>query len=676
MKRLLILLTLIVVFILPTKGRTDELRFATPSFTYNGIAADLGTFTVELKKEKGTAEYDRWTKTLTAPDKKLQVCLTGKTYKKYPVMEYAVSLTNLSDREDTGIIADFQTLDTVLSFPNSKFRTDDKGGSSGIVRLNTFRGSFCRADDFSPIEVELINGHSHIFTTPSGRSSNEVFPFIELNYNDFAKNGYLFAIGWTGAWKAQFEHKGNIALRIGMNRTNFKLLPKETILQPSITVFTREGMTRHEFKTVVHRFMIANKVPRDTKGNVIAPILAVACGGGNKTPEMMRDILQYVIDNKFPFDTYWIDAGWYGAPHEDEHYGNCGPNWSRFVGDWRINTTTHPTGDLLPIANAVHAAKMKLLLWFEPERVADGMPIYKEHPNYVNGHLFDMGNPEALKWIQNIIYGIIEKHHIDIYRQDFNMDPAGEWNGLNEKNPDRIGIAEAKHIAGMYKFLDDMRLRFPNILQENCASGGRRIDIEMITRAHTYCRSDYYIGPKPNDYAFLLGQSTSLNLLPYLPFQGCEFNCVPVGDDYAAFSIISSGTVITPSDFDRGIVGRKFSDKETQWFKKVFAIADRMKPFYMGDYYPLTNESTCDNSCWCGWQCDRPDQNDGFVIIFRRGNASEETQTFNLGHIDANADYELDFYDGVKKTVKGSDFANWQVTLPKRSLSLVFYKKK
>ena len=62
---------------------------------------------------------------------------------------------------------------------------------------------------------------------------------------------------------------------------------------------------------------------------------------------------------------------------------------------------------------------------------------------------------------------------------------------------DRVGIAEAKHIGALYRFLDDMRARFPNILQENCASGGRRIDIEMISRAHVYCRSDYFIGQKP-----------------------------------------------------------------------------------------------------------------------------------------------------------------------------------
>ena len=230
-----------------------------------------------------------------------------------------------------------------------------------------------------------------------------------------------------------------------------------------------------------------------------------------------------------PFDAYWVDAGWCGAPHEDELYSNCGPNWWQYVGDWRVNTTTHPTGDLLPIADAVHKAGLKFLLWFEPERMTDIAPILKTHPEYRHEQFVDYGNPEALKWIQDAVYGMIEKHKIDVYRQDFNIDPGSTWRGMDAA--DRGGIAEAKHITGLYTFLDDMRTRFPDILQENCASGGRRIDMEMISRARTYCRSDYYVGRKPGDTAFILGQNATLNLMPYLPFQGCEFNCVPVGDD-------------------------------------------------------------------------------------------------------------------------------------------------
>ncbi len=665
--RLTLLLVLLTAHVLPTMGlaQTCRLNASWPAFDYDGKPAQADgscSKATVAGSQIETAGYAAQTRTMTAADGRLQVRLDGRNYKGFPAEEYAVLLTNLSKTEPTGIVANFRSLKICL----------DKEQSDKPIVLNVLRGSTCKATDFIPEAFPIEAGKEKILTTTCGRSSNDFIPFLELSLDD--QNGYLFAVGWTGSWKARFANTGQaVDVEIGMERTNFRLLPGETTRQPSVLVLARKNQTRREFKTLVHRFMLENKVPRDSKGQVIPPILAVASGGGNKTPKMMADILRYCLDNQLPFDTYWVDAGWYGAPHEDELYSNCGPNWWKYVGDWRVNTTTHPTGDLLPIANAVHQAGMKFLLWFEPERMTDSAPILQAHPEYRHGQLVDYSNPDALRWIQDTVYGIIAKHKIDVYRQDFNMDPGPVWRGMDAA--DRVGIAEAKHITGMYRFLDDMRSRFPDILQENCSSGGRRIDIEMISRAHTYCRSDYYIGRKPNDTAFILGQNATLNLIPYLPFQGCEFNCVPVGDDYAAFSIISSGTVITPSDFDGGIIRRKITDNETAWFKKVFDVAIRMRPFYMGDFYQLTDETAAGDDVWCAWQCDRPDLKAGFAIVFRRGAAADESRTFQPGGIDPNATYQVDGYDGSKKTVPSSELKDWTVTLQPRSFQLVFYQK-
>lgn len=665
--RAMLLAAFLAAHLLPvaTWAETPRLNACWPALDYDGKPAQAdGSFvrTIVAGSERETAHYSAQSKTMTAADGRMQVRLDGKSYKSFPAEEYAVVLTNLSKAEPTAIVSNFRSLAISV----------DKPEPAGAVTLSALRGSTCQPTDFVPETFTIDAGKEQVLTTTCGRSSNDFVPFLELNLDD--QNGYLFAVGWTGTWKARFANTGKtVDVEIGMEQTHFRLLPGETIRQPSVLVFVRKGQTRREFKTLVHRFMLENKVPRDSAGKVVPPILAVACGGGNKTPQMMADVLQYCIDNKMPFDTYWIDAGWYGEPHEDELYSNCGPNWWKYVGDWRVNTTTHPTGDLLPIADAVHKAGLKFLLWFEPERMTDSAPILKTHPEYRHGQLVDFGNPEALRWMQETIYGVIAKHKIDVYREDFNMEPGPVWRGMDAT--DRVGIAEAKHIAGLYTFLDDMRARFPGILQENCASGGRRIDLEMISRAHTYCRSDYYIGQKPNDTAFILGQNATLNLLPYLPFQGCEFNCVPVGDDYAAFSIISSGTVITPSDFDGGILRRKITDKETTWFKKVFDVAVRMRPFYMGDFYPLTDETAAGNDVWCAWQCDRPDLKAGFAIAFRRGAAADESRTFTLGGIEPDTQYEVELYNGPTKTMQGSALQDWIVTLAPRSFQLVFYRK-
>lgn len=673
------------VFVLVSQIQGQETG---PSFRYGGKKIQLSDF---KKGKVQTSDHDQYKaekSSLITPDGKLKLTIDRKIYKDFPVSEYSIRLTNLSKTESTDLVEDFQSLDFKVNLP--------KKGST--VFLNTITGSTNTAADFTPDVRSLPSGGKKTFKTTCGRSSNDYIPFIELNFGD--SEGWIFAIGWTGSWNAEFSNDGStVRVKFGMIATRFKLLPGESIIQPSMTVFHRSGLSRNAFKTTVHRFMVEQKAPRDAKGKIIPPIHAITVAGGNKTPQMMLAILQYVIDNKLPFDTLWIDAGWNGAPHETNPYTNCGPQWRTYLGDWRVNTTVHPTGDLLPIANAVHKAGMKFLLWFEPERSKPGATIRREHPEYWHGDflelkipnvhpekmdlnrgkgdcLLDLGNPNALHWIQDVVYGMIQKHGIDVYRQDFNMDPGPVWAELDKKNPDRIGIAEVKHIAGMYTFLDEMRQRFPNIIQENCASGGRRIDIEMISRAHTYCRSDYPIGRKKTyDAAFIMSQNATLNTLAFLPFQGSESNCVTPFDDYGLMSAVSSGVVCTLSDLNGGIIKRKFTDEETTWFKKVYGTAWRMREFYMGNFYPLTEETADVDDCWCAWQCARSDQSAGFAIAFRRAIAPEQSKTFALSGIDRTAKYRLEFYNGESKTVNGSELANWSVKQNPRSVTLVFYEK-
>ena len=53
------------------------------------------------------------------------------------------------------------------------------------------------------------------------------------------------------------------------------------------------------------------------------------------------------------------------------------------------------------------------------------------HPEWIfggkNGSLVNFGNPDAWKWIVNRVDDLLVSEGIDIYRQDFNMDPLPHW---------------------------------------------------------------------------------------------------------------------------------------------------------------------------------------------------------------------------------------------------------
>jgi alpha-galactosidase len=107
----------------------------------------------------------------------------------------------------------------------------------------------------------------------------------------------------------------------------------------------------------------------------------------------------------------------------------------------------------------------------------------------------------------------------------------------------------------------------------------------------------------------------------------------------------------------------------------MFGLTARLQAYYMGDFYPLTDETSAADDVWCGWSLHRPSENDGFALAFRRAGAPEETKTFELPAVDPTAKYEVEYFDGTKKVVSGEELAKLEVKLEPRSFFLAIYKK-
>ena len=126
-----------------------------------------------------------------------------------------------------------------------------------------------------------------------------------------------------------------------------------------------------------------------------------------------------------------------------------------------------------------------------------GTWLATEHPQWVlggaGGGLLNLGNPEAWNWLVNHIDKIITDEGIDLYRQDFNIDPLGYWRGNDTE--DRQGITENKYVIGYLAYWDELLRRHPGMLIDSCASGGRRNDLETMRRAVPLLRSDYLFEP-------------------------------------------------------------------------------------------------------------------------------------------------------------------------------------
>ena len=609
------------------------------SFVYDGKNSDSfikgWKFSAEILKSENKNEEES---VYTYADKHSGLVVKCKVtcFTDFPAVEWVLFFSNTSGK-NTPLIEKTAVI-------NHSFVSKEKGS----FVLHHANGSSAERKDFQPIDVQMKSGKSIYMSPPGGRSSEgAAFPFFNVEMP--GQQGIMVSIGWSGKWYAnvlQVDEK-TVSLKSGMEIMKLVLYPKEEIRTPKICLLFWKGENRMIGHNLFRQFIL-NHHSRKINGHFAeyplsgsfdygdpAPCQEYTCLTENFAIALIKRYEQFKV---LP-EVFWLDAGWYTGCGWDKPSGGWGPN----VGNLTIDKERFPNG-FKNISATAHQVGSKFMVWFEPERVCLGTQIDREHPEWLiklpgnNTFLYNLGNIEARAWLTEKISNLIKNEGIDYYRQDFNMDPLPYW--LANDKPDRVGISEIKHIEGLYAFWDVLLERFPNLLIDNCASGGRRLDLETTSRSSPLWRTDYQYG-EPNGY-----QCHTFGLNFYLPIHG---TAIYKTDNYTFRSSLS-GTAVMNWE----ITGR--SGESIPDIQKRILDYKNLRPYFYCDYYPLTNDvNNTGNDVWLAYQLNRPDQNDGIVIAFRRDANETETIHTKLYGLDSNATYELFNEDnGTRIKNKGS----------------------
>lgn len=607
------------------------------SFLYDGrlSAQLLPNWRVEHKTRRIDNARIAHIFTYTDGDTGLQIECECMLFRDYPAIEWVLRLRNRGS-QGTPILSEIRAIDTTLT-------------GEGRWILHRVLGSNAQRDDFAPI-VDILKRGDHVHLAPVGGrpSSVSALPFFNLQTEG---GGALFAIGWSGQWSADFvaEERNTLRLRAGIERTHLKLHPGEEIRTPRILLLFWQGEDEFAEFNRLRRFLLQYHVPRRRGKPVTLPLAFTTCGppgeANQATEQNQLDFAARVAP--LGVEYFWLDAGWFEG------------RWPNGVGNWFLRKDGFPRG-LRPLSEGVRRLGMKgLLLWFEPERVFEGTWIDREHPDWLlhlpnnPNRLLNLGNPTALNWLTEHLSQMIEREGIAVYRQDFNIDPLPFWRTADA--PDRQGITEIRYVEGLYTLWDTLLKRHPNLLIDNCASGGRRLDLETISRSVALWRSDYaYFEP-------IGKQCHTAGISRFLPTAstGCGYP-----DTYQMRSALNSGLVLWTAwapgaDYD---TYRRFLPPETPWrpnqpfpmqrAKALVAEFRRVRSFFYGDFYLLTPYSTADDT-WMAYQFHLSDKNAGIVLVFRREKCSVTRLRLPLRAIDASASYEVHLNDDdLRRTVK------------------------
>jgi alpha-galactosidase len=600
--------------------------------------AILSSWRFERSEDAGGKSVLKWTDPATGLECRAEIT----RYSDFPAVEWVLYFKN-TGTADTPILDGIQALDAGLPLPRDK--------SACVYHA---RGSECRLDDFMPLRTPLGpdardpqgawigEGNPFRIESKGGRSSCGALPFFNV---DLGAHGVIGAVGWTGDWAASFHRTdAELRMRAGMRRTHLKLLPGEEIRSPRILLLFWEG-ERMRGHNLLRQFILAHHTPLANGRPAQAPISHCTWGGNFADKHIAHG--RFWKEHGLPMEYLWVDAGWFGRDEAKEGANVFNSQWARYVGDWRANPGYFPQG-LKPVSDALKQMDLRFLLWLEPERVFKDTPWTREHPEWLLGplgdnRLYDLGNPDARKFLADFLSNLIEEGGLGCYRQDFNMDPAPFWEAADA--PDRVGMAEIGHITGLYALWDDLRARHPGLLIDNCSSGGRRIDLETISRSIPLWRSDVQCFPGFGMTA-MQGQTHGLGL--WVPL---STGCCDREDTYAFRSALGPGMVLAMIDFEND-ADKHFS---VDWLRARLGELTAVREHFLGDFYPLLSYSLSDD-VWAAWQFDRPDLAEGTVLALRRPESPFAVMAPKLQGLDPNAGYEFrDADTGETRRVSGKE---------------------
>lgn len=347
-----------------------------------------------------------------------------------------------------------------------------------------FYGRWTR--EFQPHRVTLLHD-SVVLENRRGRSSHEHFPAMIAGSTAFSEQqGEVWGVhlGWSGNHRLRCEVKtdgrrylqaealylaGEIALGEG-----------ETLHTPwlyaSYSPHGLNGMSQqfHQFlrQQIVH---FPENKPRPIHLNTWEGIYF------DHDPKYIIKMASRAAE--LGVERFIIDDGWFKGRNHDR----------AALGDWYIDEKKYPDG-LMPVIKHVKSCGMEFGLWVEPEMINPDSDLYRAHPDWVlalpgyqqaTGRyqwVLDLSNPQVFDYLLERMCWLLGEHPIDYVKWDMNRELVQA--GHNGK-----AAADAQTYQ-FYRLLDLLTAKFPHVEFESCASGGGRIDYEVLKRTHRFWPSD------------------------------------------------------------------------------------------------------------------------------------------------------------------------------------------
>lgn len=351
------------------------------------------------------------------------------------------------------------------------------------AEVMAFHGRWVK--EFQPHRTLLAHG-GMVQENRRGRTSHEYFPGMIAGVPGFSEQqGEVWGshLAWSGNHRMRIDAKTDGRRQLQAEALYFAgehaLAEGESLSTPWLYAsYSPAGLTpmSQQFHRHVRRHILTlPDRPRPVHLNTWEGIYF------DHNPEYIMAMASRAAE--LGVERFIIDDGWFRGRDHDR----------AALGDWFVDEKKYPDG-LTPVIAHVHRLGMEFGIWVEPEMINPDSDLYRAHPEWLLAlpgytqpagrfqYVLDLSNPAVFSYLLERMSWLLGNHDIQYVKWDMNREVV---------QPGHQGRAAATaQTEHYYRLLDALVARFPQVEFEACASGGGRIDYEVLKRSHRFWTSD------------------------------------------------------------------------------------------------------------------------------------------------------------------------------------------
>ena len=355
----------------------------------------------------------------------------------------------------------------------------------GNVWVTHLHGNW--AAEAEPTMEPLTQGIKAIRNSDGTRNSHLDAPELMLSLDGRPQERTGRTIGLALCWSGNFELRMNTISRkehhiyagIDPVSSEYVLEPKEVFETPHLAMtYSNEGMGG--VSRTFHNW--ARKEGMLHRGMKTGDILL------NSWEGIYLDITEEKIIKM-------MDDGWFG-----DKYPRKVDNSS--LGDWVVDKQKLPNG-IKALTDAARQRHIKFGIWIEPEMTNTASELYEQHPEWVlqtKGRelklgrggtqvVLDMTNPKVQDFVFKIVDDLMTQYpEISYIKWDANAS-IQNYGSLYLPKTKQNNIYIDYH-RGLIKTLQRIREKYPDLVIQNCASGGGRANYGLLPYFDEFWVSD------------------------------------------------------------------------------------------------------------------------------------------------------------------------------------------